>query len=120
MFGEERADREQTASAGWPRSFLTERRPPIDSYAAHEPLRYNMSATSTLARSVRAMASQFFSHRSSVSTSRGASVYLSLYAQTIAVIVSATRVSNTPTTTYRGGVTTPYRSGHILVTRARP
>ena len=32
------------------------------------------------------------------------------------MIVSATRVSNTPTTTYRGGVTTPYRSGHILVT----
>ena len=66
VFGEEGADGGQTASAAWPQSLLTERRPPTEGYAAQEPLRYNMSATSTLARSVRAMASQFFSHRSSV------------------------------------------------------
>jgi hypothetical protein len=38
----------------------------LATYAAHDPWRYNVSATSTFARSVRAMASQFFSHLRSV------------------------------------------------------
>src|SRR5262249_55034730 len=34
--------------------------------AAHDPLRYSVSATSVFSRSVRAIAVQFFSHRSRV------------------------------------------------------
>jgi hypothetical protein len=66
--GEKRADRGFCGiRAAGPRSLLTGHRPPTNPpHAAQDPFLYSVRATSTFERSVGAMASQFFSHRSSV------------------------------------------------------
>jgi hypothetical protein len=66
--GKKSADRGSGVSAPQGRDHflpVTGRRP-VSIYAAHEPLRYRVSATSTFALNACAMDSQFFSQRNNV------------------------------------------------------